>query len=196
MLSKLLKGFFLLSARQKISSLNGGCDTCLTKEQSMHFRMGVHVPSLTGYVGEKLNIDIVSMAETIWGNRYMLMAEESFSWYCWSYPIPNEEAHTVAKVLMDNHFNVYGLPDQLHSDNGRDFVNNLWRELFSEYKIQHITTPPYNPSSNPVEFFNRTLTAMLRNRGPGVQENWDLWLNVLVFAHNTKVSSSTGGTLH
>ena len=25
----------------------------------------------------------------------------------------------------------------------------LWRELFSEFKIQHTTTPPYNPFSNP-----------------------------------------------
>ena len=29
-LNKFLKGFFLLSARQKICFLNGGCDTCLT----------------------------------------------------------------------------------------------------------------------------------------------------------------------
>ena len=55
--------------------------------------------------------------------------------------------HTVAKVLMDQNFKVYGLPDQLHLDNGKEFVNNLWRELFSELKIQHTTTPPYNPAS-------------------------------------------------
>ena len=67
----------------------------------------------------------------------MLTVEDSFSQYCWAYPIPNKEAHTVAKVLMDNHFNVYGLPDQLHSDNEREFVNNLLRELLSEFKIQH-----------------------------------------------------------
>ena len=65
----------------------------------------------------------------------MLMVEDSFSRYCQVYPIPNKEAHTVAKVLMDHHFNVYGLPNQLHSDNGREFVNNLWGELFSEFKI-------------------------------------------------------------
>ena len=96
------------------------------------------------------------------------MADDSFSRYCRAYPIPNKEAHT-AQVLMDHHFNVYGLPDQLHSDNGREFVNNLWRELFSEFKIQHTTTPLYNPSSNPVEHFHRMLTAMLRTQGPGVQ---------------------------
>ena len=65
----------------------------------------------------------------------------------------------MAKVLMDHHFNVYGLPDQLHSDNCKEFVNNLWRELFSELKIQHTTTRLYNPSSNLVERFRITIIA-------------------------------------
>ena len=68
MLSKFLKGFFLVSGRQKIHFLNGGCDTCLTKEWSMPVRTKEHVPSLTGYVGEKLCVDLVSMLETIIGN--------------------------------------------------------------------------------------------------------------------------------
>ena len=75
---------------------------------------------------------------------------------------------------MDQHFNLYGLLDQLHSDNGKEFANNLWWELFSEFKIQHTTTLPYNPSSNLVERFHQALAAMLRTRGPGVQDNWNL----------------------
>ena len=67
----------------------------------------------------------------------MLTVEDSFSRYCRVYLIPNKEAHTEAKVLMDHHFNVYKLLNQLHSDNGREFVHNLWRALFSEFKIQH-----------------------------------------------------------
>ena len=72
-------------------------------------------------------------------------------------------------------------------------MNNLQRELFSEFKIQHTTTPPYNPSSNFIERFHRTITAMLITRGPGVQDNWD---NASVFTYNTTVSSSTGVTPH
>ena len=102
----------------------------------------------------------------------------------------------MAKVLLDQHFNVYGLPNQLHSDNGIEFVNNLWSKLFSEFKIQCTTTPTDNPSSNPAECFNRMLTAMLWTRGPGVQGNWDLWLNVSVFAYNITVSSSSGVRSH
>ena len=67
-LNKFLKGFFLLSVRQKVRFLNGGCDTCLTKEWSMPVRTVVHVPSLAGYVGEKLYVDLLSMSETIRGN--------------------------------------------------------------------------------------------------------------------------------
>ena len=75
-MSKLLKGFFLLSARQKIRFLNGRCNTYLTKERSMPVRTGEYVPSLTGYVGEKLYVDLVSMLETIRRNRYMLKVED------------------------------------------------------------------------------------------------------------------------
>ena len=107
-------------------------------------------------------------------NCYLLTAEDSFSRYCRAYPIPNKEVSTMAKVLIDQHFIIYGLPDQLHSENDKEFVNNLWRDLFSEFKIQHTTTPPYNLSSNPVDCFHRTLIAMLRTRGEGIQDNWDL----------------------
>ena len=74
-------------------------------------------------------------------------------------------------------------------------MNNLWREVFSEIKSQHTTIPSCNPSSNPVEHFHWTLTAMLRTRGPGVQDNWDLWFNASVFAYKTTVKSSSSGVM-
>ena len=67
-LSKFLNGFFLLSARQKIHFLKGGCDTYFSKEWSTPVRTEEHVPSLTGYVEEKLYWDLVSMSKTIKGN--------------------------------------------------------------------------------------------------------------------------------
>ena len=33
---------------------------------------------------------------------------------------------------------------------------------------------------------------MLRTRGEGIQDNWDLWINASVFAYNTTASCSTG----
>ena len=68
--------------------------------------------------------------------------------------------------------------------------------MFSEFKIQHTKTPPFNPSSNPVEHFHMTLIAMLRTRGDGIQDNWDLRINASELVYNTTVSSSIGVTPH
>ena len=68
-LNKFLRGFFMFSARTKLRFLNEGCDTCIVKERSVPVRSGIHQPSLTGYVGEKLYIDLVSMSDTVRGNR-------------------------------------------------------------------------------------------------------------------------------
>ena len=78
-LNKFMKGFFLLSARQKIRFLNGGCDTCLTKEQSMPARTGVHIPLLAGHVGKKWYMDLVTISKKIRGNLYILTVEDNFS---------------------------------------------------------------------------------------------------------------------
>ena len=91
-LSKFLKGFFLLSARQKLHFLNGECDTCLTKEWSMPVRTGGHVPLLTVYVVEKLYMNLVSMLETIRGNLYMLTAYDSLLNIVGRIQFPNKES--------------------------------------------------------------------------------------------------------
>ena len=70
-------------------------------------------------------MDLFSMPETIRGNRYMLTVQDSFSQCYQAYPISNKEAHTMAKLFMDQHFNVYGLPDQVHSDDGKEFVKRV-----------------------------------------------------------------------
>ena len=109
------------------------------------------MPSTVGNVGQKVFIDLVSMSETVRNNRYLLTLQDGFTRFASAYPICKTEAGTVARVLICEHFSVFGLQNQIHSDNGTECVNKLWVELFSELKILHTRTPPYNPSSNIVE---------------------------------------------
>ena len=97
------------------------------------------MPSTVGNVGEKVFIDLVSMSETMRKNHYL---QDGFTRFASAYPICNKEAGTVARVLIREHFSVFGLPIQIHSDNGTEFINKLWIKLFSELKILHTRTPP------------------------------------------------------
>ena len=67
-------------------------------------------------------------------------------------------------------------------------------ELFSELKILHTRTPPYNPSSNIVEQSHRSILSILRTMGREMQNEWDLGVKAACLAYNTTVHSSTGQT--
>ena len=67
-------------------------------------------------------------------------------------------------------------------------VNHLLR-------TRHVFTVPYNPSANgSVEKRNQTLVDMLSHFCQTHQDDWDLFLPVIVHAYNTTINTSTGYT--
>ena len=74
--------------------------------------------------------------------------------------ITNKEAKTVADALMTKWVSAFGCPEEIHSDQGREFVNKLWEDLCWSLEIKKTTTPPYSPQSNAVERFHRTLNTI------------------------------------
>ena len=86
-------------------------------------------------------------------------------------------------------FNVFCLPNQIHSDNGCGFVNMLWQELFLELKILHTNTPP-----NMIERCYRTIMSILKTMGREMQEEWDLGVKAACLAYITTVHTGIGQT--
>ena len=79
-----------------------------------------------------------------------------------AYAIPNQEAVTVATKLVDEFFCRFSVPEQLHSDQGRQFESGVLQEVCRLLKIYKSRTTPYHPQSDGlVERFNRTLISML-----------------------------------
>ena len=56
------------------------------------------------------------------GNSYVLVAADYFTHWVEAYPIPNQEAVTVATKLVDEFFCRFSPPERLHSDQGRSAV--------------------------------------------------------------------------
>jgi len=55
------------------------------------------------------------------GSVCILVAVDYFTKWVEAYPLPNEEAATCMRVLFNQFFSRFGLPAQLHSDQGRNF---------------------------------------------------------------------------
>jgi len=63
------------------------------------------------------------------GSVCILVAVDYFTKWVEAYPLPNEEAATCMRVLFNQFFSRFGLPAQLHSDQGRNFESKLVQEL-------------------------------------------------------------------
>ncbi len=88
--------------------------------------------------------------------------------------MPNTEASTVAKILVNEVISRFGVPDRIHSDQGRQFESGLFSELCKLLQIDKTRTTPYHPQSDGmVERFNRTLASMLSMFVDDNHSNWD-----------------------
>ena len=54
--------------------------------------------------------------ETKFGNRHLLVVMEYFTKWPEAYALPNQEASTVASVLVNEFISRYGVPAEIHSD--------------------------------------------------------------------------------
>ena len=52
-----------------------------------------------------------------------------------AFPLPNQEAITVARKLVDEIFLRFSTPEQLHSDQGKQFEGQLLTEICKLLKI-------------------------------------------------------------
>ena len=179
-----------------INNLSIYLSTCIAKERSMPARTREHVLSLTGYFGEKLYVDLVSMSDNVRGNTCSQRKIVSVD------TVTHIQSQIRQCALRPRYWWISistSMGSQINST--RIKVKNLLTTCGencspnSRYSILH-TTPPNDSSPNPVACFHRTLITMLWIRGEGIQDNWDRWINASVFAYNTTVSSSTGVAPH
>ncbi|PIK44525.1 Retrovirus-related Pol polyprotein from transposon [Apostichopus japonicus] len=107
--------------------------------------------------------------------------------------IPNQEAVTIAKILIERFICRFGIPDEIHSDQGRQFESKVFQKTCELLRIRKTRTTPYHPQSDGmVERFNRTLETMLSMVVAPNQKDWDTWLPYASLAYNTAVHESTG----
>ena len=88
--------------------------------------------------------------------------------------VPHPQSETVAKHLVHNFISRYGSPLEIHTDQGRNFESEVFKETYRLLDVVKTRTSPYHPSSNGIiERFNATLVTMIRSYVDENQRNWD-----------------------
>ena len=107
--------------------------------------------------------------------------------------MPDQEASTVADCLVQCFISRFGVPSQIHSDQGAQFESNLFQALCRISGIEKTRTTPYHPQSDGlVERFSRTLEDMLSEVVETNHKNWDDCLPLAMMAYSSSIHETSG----
>ena len=90
---------------------------------------------LVGAPMERLAMDILGF-QTPRGNRFVLVVTDYFSKWTELYAIPNQEATTVAEKLLSEFVCRFGVPRELHSDQGTNFESKVMVKVCKLFDIE------------------------------------------------------------
>ena len=107
-------------------------------------------------------------------------------------PLKNKTAEEVVKAYLNHICCVFGPSKKILTDNGTEFKNKMWEEVYKLLRTQHSVTPIYSPQCNGrIEGFHRFLKATV---GKQIQKGleWDDLVWKATSAYNFFPTESSG----
>lgn len=93
--------------------------------------------------------------------------------------------------MVEEIFLRYGFPETIVSDNYSSFTGETMKKITKLLKLNHVFCSPYNPKSNVVERYHKTLGNYLRAYTEKQPMKWESLLPFASFSYNTSVSTAT-----
>ena len=170
------------------------CETCQKRNNPQPCPQAPLGTISASHPFQKITWDIMGpLPVTRKGNKYILVVTDVFSKWVEAFPLQVTDGLTLTSILMDEVICRYGVPQQLHSDQGSNLNAEVNQRLCQLLGIERSRTTAYHPQGNgQVERFNRTVEAILAKMVGEHQDDWDKHLQKAVFAYRTSLHESTG----
>ena len=105
-----------------------------------------------------LGIDIMDFPVTKKGNKHVAVIRDLFTKWPMVFPVPDQRALRIAKLIAEEVVPIFGVPDCLLSDRGTNLLSHLVLYLYRMLRTTKLNTTSHHPQCDgAVEGFNRTL---------------------------------------
>lgn len=174
-----------------------GCPDCAISKSSRHLPSGKLVPlPIPNRPWSHLGVDFITDLPSSDNNTCILVIVDRFSKFCRLLPLPGlPTAMQTAELLFNHVFRYYGIPEDIVSDRGPQFISRVWKAFFSLLGVTISLTSGYHPQSNgqterKIQEIGRFLRTFCHDR----QNSWNQFLGWAEYAQNSLRQGSTGLT--
>lgn len=169
------------------------CETCRANKPSnvvQRAPMGDRI--LANRPWQSIYIDFVGpMPRSKGGYTYLLVVVDAFSKFVHINPMRVATAKGVIQFLEKTIFLVFGVPEQIISDNGSQFISSEYKRFLQSYDCKPFFVSRYHPQANAAEAANKTVTAAIRSYLKDQHRDWDKHLSQIACAINTSTHGAT-----
>ena len=168
------------------------CPVCLQFNFKKTRKEPLHPLPVVSRPWDKIAIDIVGkLPRTKRGHAYILTIMDFATRYMEAVPLRRVDAGTTCNALLEV-FARFGLPSEILSDNGSNFVAGVTEKLLKMLNVKHIKCSPFHPESNGMlERSHQVLKKTLDKLG-ATKSNWDDFLPQTLMALRTAPHAALG----
>ena len=103
----------------------------------------------TGVPMERVSMDVLGpLPKSDAENKFILLICDYFTKWVEAFPIPNQEARTIADRFVKEFVCRYGVPRRIFTDQVVNFQSELFKEVCEMLDIDKDRTTPYHPQSD------------------------------------------------
>jgi transposase InsO family protein len=171
------------------------CKSCqVNKNLGPRHRAPMEITTTAKQPFQRCALDIVGPTDlTNKGNRYILTFQDDLTKFMAAIPIPTQDAETVAREFVQNIVLKYGIPEEILTDQGANFLSDIFANVCKLLQIKKIQTTAFHPASNGgLERGHRVIIEYLRHYIAEDQKDWDDWVAYATFVYNVTSHRATG----
>ncbi|KAM8707995.1 hypothetical protein ACLKA7_015032 [Drosophila subpalustris] len=172
------------------------CEVCKeTKAQNYRTQVGIGREVLTDRPFQKIYVDFLGKyPRSKRGHAWIFIVVDHFSKFTFLKAMKEASAADVVNFLVHEVFFKFGVPEVIHSDNGRQFISKSFEAMIKAFGITHLRTPVYSPQSNAAERVNRSVLSAIRTYLEQDHREWDAYLPEVEVSIRNAVHTATGVT--
>ncbi|XP_077977779.1 uncharacterized protein LOC144433347 [Glandiceps talaboti] len=193
--NKILNHFYWPKLRQDVAKYCRSCHACQVvgkPNQKIPVAPLKPIPAFSEAFSRVLIDCVGPLPKTKSGNEYLLTIMCASTRFPEDIPLRSINAQRIVKALT-KFFTLVGLPKSVQSDQGSNFMSNLFQQVLHQLGIEQYKSSAYHPESQgALERFHQTLKNMIRTYCFENEKDWDEGVHLVLFAARETVQESLG----